>query len=161
MFGDELDVFLRGSGAGEAEAQRKDRDGSAQTAGIHDDHSRLTAAAGSRTATHRRTAHGTAINRADGWESGQLVEHSTQCEVPVAGADQSLDLVPIHALAEIERDPPLVADVRRDLKALVAGHEALAVDADPEGHGELLFVMADPDESLLARLPHRLAERDS
>ena len=78
--------------------------------------------------------------------------------MPVALQDQLVDFFPLADGADIERDPAVVAEVRRNAISRVRGQQALSIHAYPKTQRELLAVMSCRRKGLLARLPDRVAK---
>src|SRR5258707_14425024 len=78
--------------------------------------------------------------------------------MPIALQGQCLDLLPVAVRADIERDPAVVADVRRNLIADVLGQQALLVHPHPTTQGEPLTVVTRYRKGFLARLPDGVAK---
>ena len=68
----------------------------------------------------------------------ELHEHALQGEMPVALERERTDFVPVAVFGRIERDPAVVAHVRRNLEARVRRQQALSIDAHPEAQFQAL-----------------------
>src|ERR1039458_1547407 len=88
----------------------------------------------------------------------QQQQHPLQREMAIALQGQSLYFRPIAPRADIERNPAVVAHVRRNGVASVRRQQALVVHAHPKDQSQPLAVMARQCKGLLARLPNRVTE---
>jgi hypothetical protein len=78
--------------------------------------------------------------------------------VPIALQDQSFDLFPIARFSDIERNPTVVAEIRRDLIARICRQEALLLHSHPEAQRQSSTGVARHAEGLFTGEPHRVTE---
>src|ERR1035438_654162 len=84
----------------------------------------------------------------------QLQQHPFQGEMSIALQGQCLDLFPVAVRADIERDPAVVAHVRRNLIPGICNQQALLIHPHPKTQRESLTVMTCQGEGFLACLPN-------
>src|SRR5579885_645996 len=89
----------------------------------------------------------------------QGLQHPFECHLPIGLTEQSLDLRPVRAVVDRQRDPSLASRIRRGEKAAIVEQFILSVESYFHTQRQSPVFLAEGSEHLLAGAESRMAPR--